>query len=93
VPVVTFSDTVRIEVPAGTSVLDAAVSARATTVECCGILPACGRCRMSVIEGLDHLSPPDALEADARRRDHHLPFERLACMALVNGHVRVEMET
>ncbi|MBA2320558.1 MAG: 2Fe-2S iron-sulfur cluster binding domain-containing protein [Deltaproteobacteria bacterium] len=82
----------QIEVPAGTSVLDAAVEAGATRVECCGILPACGACRMTVLEGEDNLTPPDALEAATRTERAFLPFERLGCMAHVTGDVVVEME-
>ena len=91
-PVVTFASGIRATVPEGTSVLDAAVDARATRVECCGILPACGECRMVVTDGLDRLSPPDALEAGYRAEKRMLPFERLACMAMILGDVGVELE-
>ncbi len=81
-----------VEVTVGTSVLDAAHLAGATSVECCGIYPACGECRMSVTEGEEHLTPPDDLEQGVRRSDKYLPFERLACMSHVEGDVTVEME-
>jgi ferredoxin len=91
-PTVTFSSGEQAQVPLGTSVLDAAVLARATAVECCGIEPACGSCRMVVLEGEAMLSAPEALEASVRRERRFLPFERLACMAHVTGDVTVEME-
>jgi adenylate cyclase len=91
-PTVTFSSGQQAQVPEGTSVLDAAMMARATSVECCGIVPACGQCRMAVLEGQEHLSPPEALEASVRRERRFLPFERLACMAHAHGDVTVEME-
>jgi uncharacterized 2Fe-2S/4Fe-4S cluster protein (DUF4445 family) len=91
-PVVTFSSGHQARVAEGTSVLDAATLAGATRVECCGIEPACGRCRMAVIEGQEHLSLPEDLEAEVRRERRFLPFERLACMAHVHGDVTVEME-
>lgn len=81
-----------VEVEVGASVLDAALLAGATSVECCGIYPACGECRMSVIEGEEHLTPPDELEQGVRQADKFLPFERLAYMSHVEGDVTVEME-
>ena len=81
-----------VEVPDGTSVLDAAHLAGASAIECCGIIPACGECRMAVLEGGEHLSAPDELEAGVRKERAFLPFERLACMSHVSGDVTVEME-
>jgi ferredoxin len=92
VPVVTFAPRQqRVEVADGASVLDAATVGRVTSVECCGILPACGECRMAVLEGQEHLSPPDELEAGVRAEQRFLPFERLACMTHVHGDVVVEL--
>lgn len=92
-PTVTFAPTDRaIVVPADTSVLDAAHLAGATTVECCGIYPACGECRMSVISGEEHLTPPGDLERSVRTERRFLPFERLACMTCARGDVTVELE-
>lgn len=91
-PTVTFGAGVVAVVEEGTSVLDAATSIGATRVECCGILPACGSCRMTVVAGGEHLTPPDALEADVRKAGRYLPFERLACMAHILGDVTVELE-
>jgi adenylate cyclase len=91
-PAVTFASGQRVEVADGSSVLDAATWARATAVQCCGIEPACGSCRMVVLEGQQHLSPPEALESRVRQERRFLPFERLACMAHVHGDVSVEME-
>lgn len=82
----------QVEVDEGTSVLDAAHLAGATRVECCGIVPACGECRMAVVAGQEHLSAPEDLEQGVRREGAFLPFERLACMAHVAGDVTVEME-
>ena len=83
---------IEIVVEPGTSVLDAAHLARATRIECCGILPACGSCRMTVLEGQEHLNAPDELESGVRRKQAFLPFERLACMSHVDGDVIVELE-
>lgn len=91
-PTITFSSDLHALVPDGTSVLDAAAQVGATRVECCGILPACGACRMTVVDGAEHLSAPDDLESEYRARKRLLPFERLACMAHAHGDVTVEME-
>lgn len=91
-PYVTFSSGQTISVPEGTSVHDSATMARATTVQCCGIAPACGLCRMAVLEGAANLTAPDSLESGVRSEQRFLPFERLACMAHVCGDVTVEME-
>lgn len=91
-PRVTFQPSgTSIEVPEETSVLVAAVMADVTRIECCGIIPACGTCRMSVLSGEENLTPPDSLEAAHRARRRFLPFERLACMAHVTGPVEVEL--
>ena len=91
-PRVTFQPSgTSIEVTEGASVLAAALEADATEIVCCGITPACGACRMSVLAGQENLTPPDALEADHRARRRFLPFERLACMAHVQGPVEVEL--
>ena len=82
----------QVDVPVGTSVLDAAHLADATNIECCGIYPACGQCRVSVVEGEEHLAPPDDLEQSVRQDRRFLPFERVACMSHVEGDVTVEME-
>ena len=80
-----------IEVPEETSLLEAATAAGETEVLCCGITPACGKCRALIWEGEEHLTAPDALEASKRERLHFLPGERFGCMARVSGDVRVEL--
>ena len=43
----------------------------------------CGRCSVRVLQGSQHLSPPDALELQILARQAAAPDERLACMAQV----------
>lgn len=91
-PRVTFQPSGRqVEVPEGSSLLTAAVQAGVTSVECCGITPACGRCRTTVLEGEDNLSAPGDLELERRRRLLYLPGDRFGCMAHVHGDVDVEV--
>jgi uncharacterized 2Fe-2S/4Fe-4S cluster protein (DUF4445 family) len=92
VPRVTFQPSGRsIECVAGTSLLDAAIREVETTVECCGKKTLCGLCKATVLDGLEHLSAVEPMEADYRRRRRFLPFERLGCMAAVSGDVEVEL--
>lgn len=95
-PVVTFHSVrrslgLRREVEGGLSFLGAASRAGVTGVECCGITPACGRCRVTVLEGEANVTPPDALEAEMLARRHFLPGERFGCMAFPLGDVEVEI--
>ena len=91
-PLVTFQPGgTAIEVPEGTSILGAATEAGTTSIECCGKSPLCGKCRMVVLEGEEHLSAPEPDEAEHRARRKFLPYQRLACTALVDGDVEVEL--
>ena len=91
-PRVTFQPTaLHVDVPEGTSLLEAALEAGVTVVECCGITPACGLCRTAVLEGEENLSPPDAIELARRKRLFYLPGDRFGCMAMVQGDVEVQV--
>lgn len=45
----------------------------------------CGACAIAVLEGAEHLDPPDAIERDALERYRMAPNERLACRATTRG--------
>jgi len=45
----------------------------------------CGACAIAVLEGAEHLDPPDAIETDALQRYRMAPNERLACRATTRG--------
>ena len=93
-PLVTFLPSFRVvAVPEETSLLEAAVSAGVTSVACCGITPACGKCRATILDGESRLSAPDALEAEKLVRLRFLPGQRFGCMARVRGDVEVEVES
>ncbi len=80
-----------VDVDSGASLLQAAEEAGETDVRCCGITPACGKCRVAIWEGEEGLSTPDALESAKLTQLCFLPGERIGCMALVWGDVRVEV--
>ena len=91
-PRVTFSPSgVVVDVAVGTSLFRAAEDAAMTTVSCCGITASCGRCRVTVLDGEDALTAPDARELAGIKRLAFLPGDRFGCMAHVQGDVEVEI--
>ena len=82
-----------VEVAEGSTVLVAAMRARATKVVCCGIHPVCGSCAMVVLEGAENLSEPDEPEQRHRAKHKFLDYQRLACHSHVFGPVVVELES
>ncbi|MEO8142676.1 MAG: adenylate/guanylate cyclase domain-containing protein [Betaproteobacteria bacterium] len=64
---------------AGSSILEALRDAGLPHASVCGGRARCTTCRVRVAGGLDSLSPPAELEADALRRINAAPNVRLAC--------------
>ena len=92
-PRVTFHPSGRtLNVAEETSLLEAATEAGESEVRCCGITPACGKCRVIILDGEERLTAPDELETAKRQRLRFLPGERFGCMARVLGNVEVEMQ-
>lgn len=59
------------------TLLDVARRAGAPIGNSCGGIGICNRCRVRVLEGAEHLTPPTRFERD--------PGQRLACQAVVLG--------
>ena len=79
-------DDVVIEVPEGTSLLEAAEQCGATVGHACGGVCACSTCHVWVRRGLDSLSEQEDPEAD--RLDQAFDVRansRLACQSLLGG--------
>ena len=77
---------VAVEVPPGTSLLDAAETAGAQVGHTCGGVCGCSTCHVWVRRGLQSLSEQEDQELD--RLDHAFdvkPSSRLACQAQVGG--------
>lgn len=55
----------------------------------CDGVALCGFCRVSVLEGIDNLSPRATEELKVLRSLHAGPNERLACCARVTGPVTI----
>ncbi|MGO4711484.1 adenylate/guanylate cyclase domain-containing protein [Bradyrhizobium sp. 2TAF24] len=78
-PTVTHASGRRCVVQPGASVLETLRDNGIPHAAVCGGRARCTTCRVLVTRGLEHLPPPDALEAKALMRIHASPETRLAC--------------
>lgn len=74
------------------SLLSIAQKAGLTNVECCGMNPLCGKCKVSIVEGEDGLSEMRKKEEAYCRQNGFLPYQRLGCLARVSGNVELWVE-
>ncbi|PYQ28194.1 MAG: ferredoxin [Acidobacteria bacterium] len=87
-PRVTFEDQVKTgEFPAGRTLLSAALELGVVISHVCGGDGACGTCRVEVVSGMDHLTPPTPDETYKEIESPH----RLSCQARLNGDVLVKV--
>ena len=75
----TYPDGLRVEVPVGTSVLEASQLASIPHASVCGGRGRCSTCRVRIGVGLSRLAPPVAAELRVLRRIAAPPNVRLAC--------------
>jgi ferredoxin len=88
VPHVAFLPSGRtVEVPAGSTILEAALAAGLPIARACGADGLCGRCGVRVLAG--EIDAESDGEAATRRRNRLDPALRLACRARVLGDVEV----
>ena len=79
-------DDVSIEVPEGTSILDAAEQCGATVGHACGGVCACSTCHVWVRKGLESLSEQEDAEADRLDQAFDVrAYSRLSCQSLVGS--------
>ncbi len=71
------------------TVLDTARRAGAPIGNSCGSVGVCARCRIRVLAGVQHLSPPTTIEIRVSAQRGLSADERLACQAVVTGPVEV----
>jgi uncharacterized 2Fe-2S/4Fe-4S cluster protein (DUF4445 family) len=76
-------------VAAGSTLADAVRRVGLPLASACGGDALCGRCGVTPIAGEPALSPEDAAEARAKRRNRIAVGERLACRATVSSDVEV----
>jgi 2Fe-2S ferredoxin len=79
-------DEVVIEVPEGTSILEAAEQCGATVGHACGGVCACSTCHVWVRKGFDSLSEQEEAEADRLDQAFDVrAYSRLSCQSLVGS--------
>ena len=79
-------DDVSIDVPEGTSILDAAEQCGATVGHACGGVCACSTCHVWVRKGLESLSEQEDAEADRLDQAFDVrAYSRLSCQSLVGS--------
>ncbi len=79
-----------VEVAEGASLLEAAREVEAPVHTLCNGAGACVQCRVRVLEGMENLSKPEALEKDRVGNIFHITGERMGCQAKVHGPVLIE---
>lgn len=85
-------DDVTVEVPEGTTLLEAAEKAGAKVGHSCGGVCACSTCHLWVVEGFETLSDQDDAEMDRLDMAFDVrPTSRLGCQAIV-GREDVEVQ-
>ncbi|HEX7705964.1 MAG TPA: 2Fe-2S iron-sulfur cluster-binding protein [Thermoanaerobaculia bacterium] len=71
------------------TVLDVARRAGAPLGNSCGGVGVCTRCRVTVVGGEEHLSPPTTIELRFGSANGFGSNERMACQAVVRGDCEV----
>jgi len=82
---VTYVDGATVESTFGLSLLEISRAEDVSHTSICGGKGRCGTCRVRVIEGLDFLPEPNAIEAGTLRRMGAAPDVRLACQSIPHG--------
>jgi ferredoxin len=78
-----------VEVPAGSTLLDAVLAAGLPIARACGAEALCGRCGLRVLAGAGALDPEAPEERRGKQRNRLPPDLRLACQARIRGDVEV----
>ncbi len=74
---------------AGATILAAANQCDVPVGQSCSGDGICGWCRVTVLEGREHLAPPGPLEERLMKEKEFLQNERAACLARVQGDITV----
>ena len=83
---------VEVEVPEGTSILDAARKAGAPEGDRCGGVCACSTCHVYVVKGFDQTSEIEDEEYDILDKAFDVKMtSRLGCQAKIHGDIEVEI--
>ncbi len=82
---------ITLDVPKGTSVLEAAMDNGITLYHTCGGNASCSTCRVSVLKGSENLSGIEDAESQVLDSFDLQPPHRLGCQARLRGDVEVEI--
>lgn len=74
-----------IEVPEGSTLLQASLNAGIPVAHACGGTARCSTCRVMILEGLEHCSPPTPQEHALTERLRFAASMRLACQTRATG--------
>ncbi len=87
---ITFADIgATVSVPRGTRIVEVAEKVGASIPFGCKEND-CGECLVEVLQGVDNLSTPSALEIELLKQKFAKPGCRLACQAMVQGDVTLK---
>jgi ferredoxin, 2Fe-2S len=85
-----LKESIEVEVPEGTSILEAARLGGAPEGDRCGGVCACSTCHVYVVKGFDHTSEVEDEEADILDKAFDVRMEsRLGCQAKIHGDLDV----
>jgi ferredoxin len=85
-----LTEKLEVEVPAGTSILEAARKAGAPEGDRCGGVCACSTCHVYVVKGLERTSEAEDEEQDILDKAFDVRMEsRLGCQATITGDIDV----
>lgn len=77
------------EIRAGATILAAANRVDVPVGQSCSGEGSCGFCRVTVLEGMEHLAPAGALEQRLIKEKEFTANERAACLARVMGDITI----
>src|SRR6188474_3068276 len=87
-----IKENVEVEVPEGTTILQAARKAGAPEGDRCGGVCACSTCHVHVVQGFDSLSEQEDEEFDILDKAFDVkPTSRLGCQAKIHGDIDVKI--
>ncbi len=82
-------DHIRFDLEPGETLLQGALRAGIPHINVCGGIGRCSTCRVIVLEGLEHCSPPSKDEQIIQEMLKLPPHVRLACQTSANGPIKV----
>ena len=88
-PRITYSTDCTVEVPEGTSILNASLLHGIPHTKVCGGNARCSTCRVAVLGGLENCSPRNEKEQTMASLRNFSPAVRLACQTTISGDVTV----